>query len=301
MSATTKQHTCMSSCTTTQRKQLRFQVFQPLPQQASHVHHSPTHFSLTTWRRVPTPVPRIMFALPLPDELARFMDISRQSTTPQPSPGGNFTNSAIFIGIGLIISAIIGVRVYYRLRKRRAQEENQNSHPPRRPQPIHRQGHQPPTLTPPNAIGQGQFNPYAHHRQPTHPHGYPPHFLQPGMSPTAATLAPVSAPRAGARAAPPDASATPRFDPEDLVSFEATGDDKSTACAICLEPLEQEPVSAGQCLHLMHTSCLKDWLVKDPKVACPVCRVSFTDSASVDIAHLHDYSHHSHDVTNSPT
>lgn len=76
--------------------------------------------------------------------------------------------------------------------------------------------------------------------------------------------------------------AAPRFNPDDLISFEVTGEDMKNPCPICLCLLEEEPVSAGQCLHLMHTSCLKSWLAKDTKSACPVCRVPFYDPVESD-------------------
>lgn len=68
-----------------------------------------------------------------------------------------------------------------------------------------------------------------------------------------------------------------RYDPENLPSFKVNEEDAQNPCPICLVPLEEEMVSSGQCLHLMHTSCLKSWLVKDVNSACPVCRVAFAD------------------------
>lgn len=82
---------------------------------------------------------------------------------------------------------------------------------------------------------------------------------------------------------PAEAQTIPRFNPEDLISFDVTGEDKKNPCPICLGLLEEEPVSTGQCLHLMHTSCLKSWLAKDVRTACPVCRVSYVDNAAIDI------------------
>lgn len=91
---------------------------------------------------------------------------------------------------------------------------------------------------------------------------------------------------------------TPRFNPEDLVSFEVSDKDKENPCPICLGALEEEPVSTGQCLHLMHSSCLKSWLAKDPKSACPVCRVSYVQNAANQLdAALESADTH----TNSPT
>lgn len=94
-----------------------------------------------------------------------------------------------------------------------------------------------------------------------------------------------------------------RYDPENLNSFQATKDDAQNPCPICLVPLEEESVSSGQCLHLMHTSCLKSWLAKDVHSACPICRVTFSDP--VDDVHIHTperraeshHSLHSHAMT----
>lgn len=44
------------------------------------------------------------------------------------------------------------------------------------------------------------------------------------------------------------------------------------ACAICMEPLEDHPVSAGECMHYMHNVCLSEWASKGYKRACPICR-----------------------------
>lgn len=69
-----------------------------------------------------------------------------------------------------------------------------------------------------------------------------------------------------------------KFDADNLLGFPAREADKKKPCAICLGLLEEEDVSCGQCLHLMHTSCLKTWLRKDVLSACPVCREPFCDS-----------------------
>lgn len=60
-----------------------------------------------------------------------------------------------------------------------------------------------------------------------------------------------------------------------LPSFNAVGETGDENCAICLGPLHEERVSTGQCLHILHTTCLKQWLVRDRLVACPVCRVPY--------------------------
>ncbi|KAI0565943.1 Zinc finger RING-type [Gracilaria domingensis] len=71
-----------------------------------------------------------------------------------------------------------------------------------------------------------------------------------------------------------------RVDTEDLFSFEAPEKEKQNPCPICLGPLGDEQVSTGQCLHLIHSSCLKGWLAKDLKSACPVCRIPYQDAAA---------------------
>ncbi|PXF47784.1 hypothetical protein BWQ96_02466 [Gracilariopsis chorda] len=75
---------------------------------------------------------------------------------------------------------------------------------------------------------------------------------------------------------------SPRFDADSLKIFEAGPSERQQACAICLEQLEEETVSAGQCLHLMHTNCLASWLRKDINSNCPVCRVRIFESASLE-------------------
>ncbi|KAI0565945.1 Zinc finger RING-type [Gracilaria domingensis] len=65
-----------------------------------------------------------------------------------------------------------------------------------------------------------------------------------------------------------------------LRSFQAKEEDKHFPCPICLDALETEPVSAGRCNHMMHTSCLRGWLAKDPNAACPICRAPYDDFAS---------------------
>lgn len=69
-----------------------------------------------------------------------------------------------------------------------------------------------------------------------------------------------------------------RFDANRLKSFEVGK--SNLACGICLEELQSEGVSAGECVHVMHTRCLKGWLVKDKERGCPVCREVVEGSAS---------------------
>lgn len=68
-----------------------------------------------------------------------------------------------------------------------------------------------------------------------------------------------------------------RFDPKDLTIKQISEAEKSQSCVICLEPHGEFPVSAGKCNHIMHTSCLTDWLRKDLYSSCPVCRQCYLD------------------------
>lgn len=65
-----------------------------------------------------------------------------------------------------------------------------------------------------------------------------------------------------------------------LRSFQPDDENKKLPCPICLDPLETEPVSAGNCNHMMHTSCLRGWLAKDVNSACPICRAPYDNSTS---------------------
>ena len=69
---------------------------------------------------------------------------------------------------------------------------------------------------------------------------------------------------------------------EDLNSFIVENEKKDESCPVCLEPIGNQPVSTGQCLHLCHTSCMKSWLAKDRTVSCPVCRVTLHDAIAID-------------------
>lgn len=69
---------------------------------------------------------------------------------------------------------------------------------------------------------------------------------------------------------------------DDLNSFIVENEKKDDPCPVCLEPIGDQPVSTGQCLHLCHTSCMKSWLAKDRTVSCPVCRVTLHDAVSID-------------------
>lgn len=72
-----------------------------------------------------------------------------------------------------------------------------------------------------------------------------------------------------------------RFDPKDLNLKQISEAEKSQPCVICLEPHGEFPVSAGKCNHIMHTSCLTDWLKKDLYSSCPVCRQCYLDKEVV--------------------
>ncbi|KAI0567448.1 hypothetical protein FGB62_2g212 [Gracilaria domingensis] len=61
----------------------------------------------------------------------------------------------------------------------------------------------------------------------------------------------------------------------DMLSFKASEKDRRSACPVCLDELGERNVSTGQCLHLIHTDCLKQWLVRDRHCGCPVCRFPY--------------------------
>ena len=62
---------------------------------------------------------------------------------------------------------------------------------------------------------------------------------------------------------------------EDLQSFPLTGKHGEEVCPVCFDKLKEQMVSVGQCLHFVHTSCLKKWLSRDKSKACPVCRAGY--------------------------
>lgn len=66
---------------------------------------------------------------------------------------------------------------------------------------------------------------------------------------------------------------TVSFDADDLVGFRISSSDEM--CGICLESMEDSEVSSGACSHMFHTSCVANWLAKDPKRSCPMCREPF--------------------------
>lgn len=43
-------------------------------------------------------------------------------------------------------------------------------------------------------------------------------------------------------------------------------------CPICLDTMEDTPISIGMCMHAAHTECLSSYLVKTMHELCPVCR-----------------------------
>ena len=62
---------------------------------------------------------------------------------------------------------------------------------------------------------------------------------------------------------------------DDLRSFMLTGDHGEEMCPVCFDELKTQMVSVGQCLHFVHTSCLKQWVSRDKSNACPVCRIEY--------------------------
>lgn len=69
--------------------------------------------------------------------------------------------------------------------------------------------------------------------------------------------------------------------PLHLESFEMPSAASDEVCPICLDSLENESVSKGECSHIAHTSCLLSWLAKAKdltSMTCPVCRSTFSDS-----------------------
>lgn len=57
-----------------------------------------------------------------------------------------------------------------------------------------------------------------------------------------------------------------------LSNHEYDGDDLNATCPICLDELILHAVTNGKCGHVMHMTCLKNWLAKDKELSCPVCR-----------------------------
>ncbi len=65
-------------------------------------------------------------------------------------------------------------------------------------------------------------------------------------------------------------------DEQHLISFKMKAEKTSEQCGICLEPYGVVDVTAGQCLHVFHTACLRGWLAReDSQKLCPLCRNSF--------------------------
>ncbi len=82
--------------------------------------------------------------------------------------------------------------------------------------------------------------------------------------------------------APPSAQliATPSRNGDKLISFKMHSDKAAEPCGICLEPFGIADVTAGQCLHVFHTACLKTWLAKERShELCPLCRNLFQGAA----------------------
>lgn len=98
--------------------------------------------------------------------------------------------------------------------------------------------------------------------EPVYPGGLPvngkPRFQSAAPSPTPTCL-------------PPIHTVSPKFTPT-LPSFQASDNQLEDVCPICLAGLREEPISAGECLHAVHTLCYRHWLAHLPEPACPVCR-----------------------------
>ena len=62
---------------------------------------------------------------------------------------------------------------------------------------------------------------------------------------------------------------------DELPSFALTGKHGEEICPVCYDQLREKMVSVGQCLHFVHTACLKQWLSRDKAQSCPVCRVKY--------------------------
>ncbi len=64
-----------------------------------------------------------------------------------------------------------------------------------------------------------------------------------------------------------------------LTSFKMKAEKANDPCGICLEPFSLVDVTAGQCLHVFHTACLRAWLAKESsQKLCPLCRNPFHDT-----------------------
>lgn len=73
--------------------------------------------------------------------------------------------------------------------------------------------------------------------------------------------------------------------PSDIVSaqvatFLTPESHRLSRCPICLEALGENLVTTGNCLHLIHTTCLLSWFQHDPTGTCPVCRHSLSPTSS---------------------
>lgn len=63
-----------------------------------------------------------------------------------------------------------------------------------------------------------------------------------------------------------------------VVTFVAPQSHRALRCPVCLEPFENRSVSTGNCLHLVHTTCLSSWFRHDSASSCPVCRLPLSNS-----------------------
>lgn len=65
-----------------------------------------------------------------------------------------------------------------------------------------------------------------------------------------------------------------------VVTFIAPESHSTFRCPVCLEPFENRSVTTGNCLHLVHTSCLSSWFRHDSASSCPVCRLPLSNFQS---------------------
>lgn len=65
---------------------------------------------------------------------------------------------------------------------------------------------------------------------------------------------------------------------ENLLKRHGTKEDGD--CVICIEHMDGSPITSGQCGHLVHEQCLKQWFIKSQCFTCPVCRVKISSEAT---------------------
>lgn len=61
-----------------------------------------------------------------------------------------------------------------------------------------------------------------------------------------------------------------------LPSFKMDDHRADETCGICLDEFGESDVTAGECSHIFHTSCLSSWLAKEiSHRLCPLCRMPY--------------------------